>query len=100
MLFCLKAGAPEYNNDIECCWPYMIDQHPFPPVLIKNGRVLPIFSTLLSFHPFLAILCSLPVGYSIEQTDHESNQHKFLVHVTLRLTVFFILNQLGEAHKV
>ena len=74
MLFCSKAGAPEYNNDIECCWPYMIDQHPFPPVLAKNGRVLPIFSTLLSL--FLAILCSLPVGYSIEQTstDHESDQ--------------------------
>ena len=32
--------------------------------LAKNDRVLSIIATFLSFHPFLAILFSLPVGYS------------------------------------
>ena len=37
---------------------------PFHPFLAKNDQVLPIISTLLSFHPLSVILCSLPVRYS------------------------------------
>ena len=39
------------------------------PFLAKSDRVLPVIATLLSFHPFLAILCSFPVGYSTTRTD-------------------------------
>ena len=35
----------------------------FYPLLAKNDRVLPIIGILLSFPLFLAILCSLLVGY-------------------------------------
>ena len=36
----------------------------FHPFLNKRDRVLPTIAPLLSFHTFLAILCSFPVGYS------------------------------------
>ena len=36
----------------------------FHPLLAKSNRLLSINATLLSFHPFLAISCSLPAGYS------------------------------------
>ena len=35
----------------------------FPSFLANSHRVLPVIATLLSFHPFLAILCSFPVDY-------------------------------------
>ena len=44
------------------------------PFLAKNDRVLPVIATLLSFHPFLAILCSFPVDYSTARTDQHGPQ--------------------------
>ena len=38
--------------------------------------MLPVIATLLSFHPFLAILCSFPVGYSITRTDQDGPQEQ------------------------
>ena len=40
------------------------------PFLAESGRVLPVIATLLSFHPFLVILCSFPVGYSTARNQH------------------------------
>ena len=36
----------------------LINTH-YLPFLAKSDRVLPVIATLLSFHPFLAILCSV-----------------------------------------
>ena len=69
----------------------------FLPFLAKNDRVLPVVATLLSFHPFLAILCSFPVGYSTARTDQHGPQasdfslNKYQQNfdqVTWRLTTF------------
>ena len=54
VFFWPKKGVPSYDTDRECHWPYLIGQHPF---LAKIDRVLPSFSTLHSFYPFLTILC-------------------------------------------
>ena len=65
VLFWPKTSVPECNSSKESCWSYLIlvNTH-FHLFLAKNDRVLPIIATLLSFHPFLTILCPLPVGYS------------------------------------
>ena len=44
--------------------------------LAKSDRVLPVIATLLSFHPFLANLCSFPVGYSTTRTDQHGPQEQ------------------------
>ena len=46
------------------------------PFLAKIDRVLPVIATLLSFHPFLAILCSFPMGYSTTRTDQHGPQEQ------------------------
>ena len=46
------------------------------PFLAKSDRVLPVIATLLSFHPFLAILCSFPVDYSTARTDQHGPQEQ------------------------
>ena len=56
VLFWPKTDVPENNSGRECCWPYLIGQHLF---LAKSDRVLPVIATLLSFQPFLAVLCSV-----------------------------------------
>ena len=48
----------------------------FLPFLAKRDRVLPVIATLLSFHPFLAILCSFPMGYSTTRTDQHGLQEQ------------------------
>ena len=57
----------------------LIGQHPF---LAENDLVFPILSTLLSFHPFLVILYSLPVSYS----NRPARTTRCFTHVALRLT--------------
>ena len=32
VLFWPKTDAPENNSGRECCWPYLIDQHPLSPI--------------------------------------------------------------------
>ena len=49
----------------------------------KSDRVLPIIATLLSFHPFLAILCFFPVGYSTARTDQHMHRPQEQVHFQL-----------------
>ena len=75
VLFWPKTDVPENNSGRECCWPYLIGQHPLP-FLAKSDRVLPVIATLLSFHPFLAILCSFPVGYSTTRIDQHGPQEQ------------------------
>ena len=51
---------PENNSGRECCWPYLIGQNLLSPVLGQKQPGAPDYSyTLLSFHPFLAIICSV-----------------------------------------
>ena len=46
------------------------------PFLAKSDRVLPVIATLLSFHSFLAILCSFPVGNSTTRIDQHGPQEQ------------------------
>ena len=71
-----KSGVPENKSGRECYWPYLIGQHPLSSVFGQNDRVLPVIATLLSFHPFLAILCFFPVGYSTTRTDQHGPQEQ------------------------
>ena len=64
VFFWPKTSVPEFNSDRECCWPYLIGRHPFSSIFGQKRSDAPDYSTLFSFHPFLAVLCSLPVGYS------------------------------------
>ena len=48
----------------------------FLPILAKRERVLPVIATLLSFHPFLAILCCFPVSYSTTRADQHGPQEQ------------------------
>ena len=59
VLFGQKRMYPENNSGRECCWPYLIGNTHYLPFLAKSDRVLPVIATLLSFHPFLAIFCSV-----------------------------------------
>ena len=75
VLFGQKRMYPENNSGRECCWPYLIGQHPLFPVLGKKRPGTPgNIATLFSFHPFLAILWSFPVGYSTTRTDQHGPQ--------------------------
>ena len=83
VLFGQKRMYPENNSGRECCWPYLIGNTHYLPFLAKSDRVLPVIATLLSFHPFLAIfcsvltiLCSFPVGYSTTRTDQHGPQEQ------------------------
>ena len=108
VLFGQKRMYPENNSGRECCWPYLTGQHPLSPVLAKSDRVLPVIATLLSFHPFLAILCSVfghfcsfPVGYSTTRTDQHGPQEQLTANfaqVTWSLTKFshFSVNNFGS----
>ena len=53
----------------------------FLPFLAKSDRVLPVIATLLSFHAFSAIVCSFPVGYSINRTDQHGPQEQLTAKV-------------------
>ena len=79
MLFGQKRMYPEDNSGRECCWPYLIGQHPLSPVFGQKRPGTPgnSYGTLLSFHPFLAILCFFPVGYSTARTDQHGPQELF-----------------------
>ena len=56
---------------------YLIDQHPLSPVFGQKRPGAPDYtSTLFSFHAFLAILCSFPVGYSTTRTDQYEPQEQ------------------------
>ena len=60
VLFGQKRMYPENNCGRECCWPYLIGRHPLSPVFgHKRLGILPVIATLLSFHPVLAIFCSV-----------------------------------------
>ena len=55
-----------------------------------------LIATLLSFHPFLAILCSSPVGYSTTLTDQHGPQEQLTakfrpgnVEIDKTLSLFF-----------
>ena len=39
VFFWPKTDVPENNSGRECCWPYLIGQHPLSPVLAKSDRV-------------------------------------------------------------
>ena len=52
---------------------WLVNTH-YLPFLAKSDRVLPVIATLLSFHPFMAILCFFPVGYSRARTDQHGPQ--------------------------
>ena len=41
MLFWPKTDAPENNSGRECCWPYLIRQHPLSPVFGQNRPGIP-----------------------------------------------------------
>ena len=69
------------------------------PFLAKSDRVLPVIATLLSFHPFLAIFCSVfghfmfisggLLDYSNRSTSAtRTNNSKISPQVTRRLTIF------------
>ena len=82
VIFWPKMGVRVNNSGREYCWPYLVGQHPFSTVFGQRDRVLPVIATLLSFHPFLAIICSV-FGYfmflsgrllELTRTDRENNK--------------------------
>ena len=75
MLFWPKTDVPKNNSGRECCWPYLIGQHPLSPVFGQKRPGTPGNSNSY-FHPFLAILCSFPVGYSTARTDQHGPQEQ------------------------
>ena len=79
MLFSPEMGVLEIQGRQRVLLAILIGQHPF---LAENDRVFPIRSTLLSFHPFLVILYSLPVSYS----NRPARTIRCFTHVALRLT--------------
>ena len=52
---------------------WLVNTHHLP-FLAKSDRVLPVIATLLSFHPFLVILCFFPVGCA--RTDQHGPQEQ------------------------
>ena len=82
MLFWLKTGVSENNSGRECCWPYLIGQHPLSPVFGQKRPGAPDLKLLCSAStrfwpcdvPLLAILYFFPVGYSTTRTDQHGPQ--------------------------
>ena len=51
VLFLSKTDIPERNSGRECCWPYLIGQHPLSPVLGQNRPGTPRNSYLAQLPP-------------------------------------------------
>ena len=84
-----KTDVPENNSGRECCWPYLIGQHPLvfgqkrpgTPGNSYFAQLPPVFGHYMFrfwplYVPFLAILCSFPVGYSTARTDQHGPQEQ------------------------
>ena len=76
VLFWPKTDVPQNDSGRECCWPYLVGQHPLSPVFGQKRPGTPGNATLLSFHPFLTILCSFPVGYSTTRIHQHGPQEQ------------------------
>ena len=73
VLFWPKTGVPENNSGTECCWTYLIGQHPISTVF---GQKRPGALGYSYFAQLFAILCSFPMGYSATLTDQHGSQER------------------------
>ena len=91
MFFWPKTDVPENNSGRECCWPYLIGQHslsrvfgqkrPGTPGISYFAQLPPVFGHFMFrfwpfYVPFLANLCSFPVGYSTTRTNQHGPQEQ------------------------
>ena len=91
VLFGQKRMYSENNSGRECCWPYLIGQHPLSPAIGQKrpgtpgnsyfAQLPPVFGHFMFrfwpfYVPFLAILCSFPVRYSTARTDQHGPQER------------------------
>ena len=51
VLFWSKTGVPENNSGRECCWPYLIGQHPLSPVFGQKRPGAPDYSYFAQLPP-------------------------------------------------
>ena len=65
------------------------------PFLAKSDRVLPVIATLLSFHPFLDILCSVFGNFmflsgGLYSTNARTDQHGLMMMYFFVFAVFLV----------
>ena len=62
VLFWPKTGVPESNSCRECCWPYLIGQHPLSPVFGQKRQGVPDYSYFARLPPIFGHFMFLPGG--------------------------------------
>ena len=105
VLFGQKRMYPENNSGRECCWPYLIGQHPLSPVFGQRrpgtpgnsyfAQLPPVFGHFLfRFWPFYA-----PFRW-VTRLLEQINMGQSFAQVTWRLTKFshFSVNNFGSSH--
>ena len=100
MLLWPKTGVPENKSGRECCWPYLIGQHPLSPVFGQKRPVAPEYSYFAQLLPVLAILCSFSAGYSNRPTRSKEQLTGKLrrCDVEIDTNSLFLLKQFGYNH--
>ena len=104
MLFGQKRMYPENKSGRECCWPYLIGQHPLSPVFGQKrpgtpgnsyfAQLPPVFGHfLLRFWPFY-----VPFRWATRLLE-QINMGQNFAQVTWRLTKFshFSVNNFGSS---
>ena len=104
MLFWPKTDVPENNSGRECCWPYLIGQHPLSPVFGQKrpgtpgnsyfAQLPPVFGHFfIRFWPYYVLFRW--ATRLLEQINMGQN----FAQVTWRLTTFshFSVNNFGSS---
>ena len=103
MLFWPRTGVPENNSDIECCWSYLIGQHPLSPVFGQKhpgapgysyfAQLPPVFGHCMSrFWPFY-----VSIRWATRRLEQINKGHKNTLLDGDRITNY---NQIGESHRI
>ena len=98
MLFGQKRMYPENNSGRECCWPYLIGQHPLSPVFGQKRPGTPGNSYFAQLPPVFGHFMFLSGGLldmGLFKPALNNKQQNF-AQVTWRLTKFYHLNNVGS----
>ena len=78
VLFWPQTGVPKNYSGRECCWPYLIGQHPLSCIFCQTQRGAPYYWYFDQLPPVLGN-CVFPSGELLEQTntDHKKGLDAF-----------------------
>ena len=91
VLFGPKTGVPGNNSDRECCWPYLIGQHPLSPVFGQKRPGAPDYSYFAQLPPVFGQFMFLSSGL-LDYSNRSTREQNF-AQATWRWTKFSHFSQ-------